>query len=31
VIQRLEGISSFRGGLVRLVYKLWRVPTFLLL
>jgi hypothetical protein len=31
VFLRLEGASSSRGGLVRLVYKLWRVPTFLLL
>jgi hypothetical protein len=28
---RLEGVSSSGGGLVRPVYKLWRVPTFLLL
>jgi hypothetical protein len=28
---RLEGVSSSGRGLVRLVYKLWRVPTFLLL
>jgi hypothetical protein len=27
----LEGVSSSGGGLVRLVYKLWRVPTFMLL
>jgi hypothetical protein len=28
---RLEGVSSSGERLVRLMYKLWRVPTFLLL
>jgi hypothetical protein len=31
VFVRLEGVSSSGGGFVRLVYKLWRVPTFLLM
>jgi hypothetical protein len=31
VFLRLEGVSSSEGELVRLVYKLWKVPTFLLL
>jgi hypothetical protein len=26
---RLEGVSISRGRLVRLVYKLWRVSTYL--
>jgi hypothetical protein len=31
VFLRLEGVSSSGGRLVRLMYKLWRVSTFLLL
>jgi hypothetical protein len=31
VFLRLEGVSSSGGRLVRLMYKIWRVPTFLLL